>query len=981
VNAMPPERVGPIQRRRLGLRAHLIGLILAVLLPALGLGAVTAWHMAQNYRDAFEHRLLDTARALALAVDREIVAATEVAAALASSPLLARGELPAWRAWASEVSARLGGWVVVNEAAPGYQQVLNTRMPEGAPLPPPSRPGEGAWSLVERVVETGKPAVSNLFQGRATNLRVTAVAAPVLDGAGRVERVVVLVVDPARLSRLLADQHLAGGALAGLADGAGRIIARSRDAEAFVGVPAPEWYSGTTGLEEGLFSGRTADGTAALFGFHRIASAPSWGVIVAEPLAAYRASWRTPLLAMMVGAALAFALGLALAWAFARRVLRPISSLVQRAEAVAMTGTIPSGPQPAAKVAEFETLRVAAERAALALQASEAEFRAAFEQSSVPMSQVDCANGELLRVNAAYCTLLGRPAGELEGRPFSDFVHPEDREADLEGFHRMCRGEATGHHLRKRYLRPDGTVRWAELSASPVRDTAGRVRRTVAVVTDVTERHQTVEALRQSEERLRLAQEAAAIGIYDWDVQAGRIRWTPEMYRLNGIDPATPPERLYEAWLDRLHPDDRERAHAETSTFLEREGPLQIEFRVLLPDGGVRWVLGRGSVERDAVGRPIRMMGVNLDVTELREAERALRESEEIQRLSMGAGRVGAFRRDLRTGLVRCSAETRILHGVPPGEGLISLEDWVAALLPEDRKRVLGELSAAVAARVPERAYDYRIRALEDGSVRHIETRTSYQYDAAGHPVAAIGVLIDVTERKRAEEQRELLMREVDHRAKNALAVVEAALRLTPKDDPKTYCAAVEGRVRALARAHTLLAQDHWRGADLRTLLLGELEPFLGRSGADSEASGVALPRAELIGPKVGLPAGATQALTIAMHELATNAVKYGALSVPNGKLTISWHVEHGEERRLLRLRWAESGGPAIAGEPGRRGFGTRVLDGTIRRQLGGALSLDWQPGGLVCELQVPIHEAHGLNGESSEATSPGQVSVQSAST
>jgi two-component sensor histidine kinase len=190
----------------------------------------------------------------------------------------------------------------------------------------------------------------------------------------------------------------------------------------------------------------------------------------------------------------------------------------------------------------------------------------------------------------------------------------------------------------------------------------------------------------------------------------------------------------------------------------------------------------------------------------------------------------------------------------------------------------------------------------------------------------------------------------VDHRAKNVLAVVQAALRMTPKSDPEVYAKAVEGRVMAIARAHTLLAEEHWTGAELRALLKAELAAFL--SAAPSEPLGCAM-QAKLCGPDVRLTPIAAQALSMVLHELATNATKHGALSVAGGRVVVSWRVV--ETERTLRLRWAETGGPPVSGTPTCRGFGSRVIEATIKGQLGGTLRQDWEPSGLVCEITMPL--------------------------
>ncbi|SDE30568.1 HWE histidine kinase domain-containing protein [Belnapia rosea] len=321
----------------------------------------------------------------------------------------------------------------------------------------------------------------------------------------------------------------------------------------------------------------------------------------------------------------------------------------------------------------------------------------------------------------------------------------------------------------------------------------------------------------------------------------------------------------------------------------------------------------------------------------------ALRESEARLRLALQAGRLGAWELDLRSRALTASPTCRANFGWAP-DAPFTYDDLCAAIHPDDRER----MQAAVARSVAEGSdYDVEYRAVwPDGAVRWVQVRGRPEHAPDGTPLGMAGVSLDITERKMAEERQALLSREVDHRAKNALAVVQAALRLTRAADLPSYTRAIEGRVAALARAQTLLAQDRWTGADLRTLLEGELAPFLGGD----------VKRRALNGPEVSLPARATQPLAMAVHELATNAVKYGALSVANGCVSVSWAVEREPGGlALLRLQWAEAGGPPVAGAPARRGFGGRVLDGTVRVQLGGKVSLAWKPAGLVCNMEVPL--------------------------
>jgi two-component sensor histidine kinase len=179
-------------------------------------------------------------------------------------------------------------------------------------------------------------------------------------------------------------------------------------------------------------------------------------------------------------------------------------------------------------------------------------------------------------------------------------------------------------------------------------------------------------------------------------------------------------------------------------------------------------------------------------------------------------------------------------------------------------------------------------------------------------------------------------MREVDHRAKNALAVALSVVQLAPRDlSPDAFAAAVTGRIAAMARAHSLLAAERWSGAELRTLAAAELALHEGR--------------VRLSGPRLRLTADAAQPVAMLLHELATNAAKHGALSTPEGRVELSWRTACDE----LELRWRESGGPPLAGPPSRRGFGSRLLNSLAQRQLSGRIVFDWSDG---AGLQVVVH-------------------------
>ncbi|HEY4274726.1 MAG TPA: sensor histidine kinase, partial [Rhizomicrobium sp.] len=199
----------------------------------------------------------------------------------------------------------------------------------------------------------------------------------------------------------------------------------------------------------------------------------------------------------------------------------------------------------------------------------------------------------------------------------------------------------------------------------------------------------------------------------------------------------------------------------------------------------------------------------------------------------------------------------------------------------------------------------------------------------------------DLIDRSRREERIVMLAREAEHRAKNMLAAVQAVVRLTKADTAEELKKTITGRVNALSNVHRLFVKSNWAGADLRTLVTEELSPY--RKPEDLQA--------DVSGPDILLEPNAAQAMSMTLHELATNAAKYGALSVAGGKVDVRWSrdAEGG-----LAMRWDESGGPAVTA-PSKRGVGTAVMDSMMRGQLGGAIRFDWRPHGLLCEFRVPV--------------------------
>jgi PAS domain S-box-containing protein len=264
----------------------------------------------------------------------------------------------------------------------------------------------------------------------------------------------------------------------------------------------------------------------------------------------------------------------------------------------------------------------------------------------------------------------------------------------------------------------------------------------------------------------------------------------------------------------------------------------------------------------------------------------------------------------------------------------------VTILIPPDRHDE--ETMILERIRRGERVEHYEtVRQRKHGSRVDISLTVSPVRNSSGKIIGASKIARDISERKRSEAQIAILAREAEHRAKNVLATVQATVHLTQADTPEGLKQAIEGRIQALANVHRLFVESRWTGAELHNLVKEELAAY--SQGRET--------RVQIDGPGVLLEPTAAQAIAVTLHELATNAAKYGALSVPDGRVRVEWSRQHGGR---LVLRWTENGGPPVA-MPTRRGFGARVMENMIRRQLKGELRLDWRAEGLACEIVLPI--------------------------
>jgi two-component sensor histidine kinase/CheY-like chemotaxis protein len=325
---------------------------------------------------------------------------------------------------------------------------------------------------------------------------------------------------------------------------------------------------------------------------------------------------------------------------------------------------------------------------------------------------------------------------------------------------------------------------------------------------------------------------------------------------------------------------------------------------------------------------------------QLKSSTTRLLQSEQLRSLALAAGQMGSWDWDAVSGDFTWDGGQYRIFGVDPGSFSVTPDNVRALIHPEDWERLRAAL-ASVSEHGQTYQTEFRVHRT-NGELRWCIGAAAASIDANRRIVGLSGVTVDITDRKSAEDRQTLLVREVDHRARNALAVVQSIIRLTRAESKEAYIAAVEGRITALSRAHVLLSQSRWQGANLSRILDEELAPYR-RSEAEKIVAS---------GPEVFLEPATAQILALALHELATNAAKYGALSSTFGRVTLSWELG----TSCLVLQWVENGGPTVQ-PPCSEGYGTRVIGASVERQLDGCATFDWHPDGLRFTMSIPLGE------------------------
>jgi PAS domain S-box-containing protein len=523
----------------------------------------------------------------------------------------------------------------------------------------------------------------------------------------------------------------------------------------------------------------------------------------------------------------------------------------------------------------------------------------------------------------------------VPGAWWKERVHPDDRARVLGDLDRAVAGDVERWAGDYRFRRADGAYADVVDRCLILRDGRGCPRRVVGSLLDVTRHRRAEAALRESEARFRGLVETAPQIVWTSD-DAGATWFNPRWHDYTGLPPGG---GLGGSWHAVVHPDDLPAAVERAAASVATGRDYETEYRLRRADGSYRWHIARAIRLPEGGG----WIGVATDIDDLKRAQGALRESEERFRQFAEATDDVLWIVDAETArLEYVSPAFETVWGEPRDAVLADLGRWAALLHPDDRERALGGLPAILGGESLEQ--EYRIVRPSDGAERWIRDKGFPVRGPDGRVRRAVGLARDITARREGDERQVVLLQELAHRVKNTLAVILAMAQQTGlrAADLAGFLEAFEGRLRALAAAHDLLTDSGWRSTPVSALAEAAL-------AAHGDGPGDGRFRVELA-DDVTLRPAAAQSLVLALHELATNATKHGALSRPGGQVTLEGRAEDGE----LVLAWRESGGPPVA-RPAAAGFGTALLHQVVAYQHEGRVEVEWRREGLACTLRLPL--------------------------
>ncbi|WDR02805.1 PAS domain-containing protein [Devosia algicola] len=566
--------------------------------------------------------------------------------------------------------------------------------------------------------------------------------------------------------------------------------------------------------------------------------------------------------------------------------------------------------------------------------------------ASAPMVVLLGSEGILI-YNDAYAQFAGERHPEIFGMPAVE-AWPEVADFNRERIASGLRGETLVLRDAELSLNRHGQPEpvWLDLNYSPVLGDDGLSLGTLCIVHETTDRILVEKALTRSEERLSLALSGSnLVGTWDWDVKAGTLTADDLFASLHNLDPlragiGVPAELIGEA----IHPDDLERVSQGVEAAFRDRADFRSEYRVVSPDGTLCWVVASGRARVDGDGNAVRFPGVVVNITEQKQAAEALAESEAKFR-TLADTMPQMVWSTLPDGMHDYyNARWYEFTGVPIGS--TDGEAWNGMFHPDDQERAWSTWKHSLATGEPYKI-EYRLRH-HSGNYRWTLGLAQPIRGADGKIIRWFGTCTDIHETRLLAEERELVAQELSHRIKNIFSVMTGIISLSARNQPemKQFAEQLRERIYALAQAHDFV-RPHGHGgqtsgtqSDLWALIEKLLLPY--QDGGQK--------RVEFSGSDTTIDDGAATPLALLVHELATNAAKYGALSVPDGSILLTGALDDS----TYTLTWKERGGPPLQPN-GHAGFGSRLIGLSVEGQLRGKLNRVWEQDGLLVSIEVPL--------------------------
>ncbi|RAN34784.1 hypothetical protein HY3_09805 [Hyphomonas pacifica] len=571
-------------------------------------------------------------------------------------------------------------------------------------------------------------------------------------------------------------------------------------------------------------------------------------------------------------------------------------------------------------------------------------YRIAFENAAVGIAYVS-PEGKWLRMNQRVAEMFGYTLTELETLCFQDITHPDDLDINLDYLREVNSGRREGYKLEKRYLHKAGHIVWVNLSVSCIRDAQGRVRYFISVLDDITEQKQIRQALDESEARFRAYQQTSPDGFMIFhslrDGEGEIIDFVWDFVNPAGevISQRSRADLIGARMLENMPTHRRLGLFDAYKKVVETGETWQGEVNYPRKSGETIWLRITAARVDDGFAAALQ------DITDRKDAEMRLLESEDRQRSILD--NVVAFVSLLTPdgNILEANTPSLVAAGLQRHE-VIGKPFWDCAWWDYDPQVQARMRDAVSRAALGEQVrFDVELNGTDDRRMP-IDFQLAPCFDETGCVKQIISSGVDITERKLAEAHREMLVRELSHRVKNSLAMVQAIASQTMRVESsiEAFRESFSGRLRAIAACHDLLIATTRASANISQLVKEQVSPYTSPQAERVSMSGPPL----ILGPE------AAYAFGLILHELATNAVKYGAWSNESGSVIVSWSGGRREDgRKGVIVEWREVGGPEVS-PPNRKGFGSVLIEQSLSHSLGGQAHIDYAPEGLTARFQFP---------------------------